>query len=84
MDQPKKASETSWEINGCYYYHGAELHQVVLVLAFDSEPRVTVVPLADLVAPDTRETTFRTTIARPNGDPIRGAYLALQWRLIKS
>lgn len=81
MDPPTKASDTSWQISGCYYYHNTELRQVVLVLAFDSEPRVTVVPLADVVAPDTRESNFSTTVTRPNGDPIRGAYLALQWRL---
>ena len=83
MDPPIKTSgeNPSWQINGCYYYHGVELRQVVLALAFDSEPRVTVVPLADVVAPDTRESNFSVTVARSNGNPIRGAYLALQWRL---
>jgi zona occludens toxin (predicted ATPase) len=84
MDPPTKTKtsgeNTSWQINGCYYFHNTELRQVVLALAFDSEPRVVVVPLADLVAPDTRESKFSVVVARPNGDPIRGAYLASQWR----
>ncbi len=82
MDPPTKTSgENSWQINGCYYMHNTELRQVVLALAFDSEPRAVVVPLADVVAPDTRESTFSVAVSRPNADPIRGAYLALQWRL---
>ena len=82
MDPPTKtSSENSWQINGCYYFHDTELRQVVLALAFDSDPRVVVVPLADVVAPDTRESNFSVVVSRPNADPIRGAYLALQWRL---
>jgi hypothetical protein len=81
MDPPTKASDTSWLVSGCYYYHNVELRQVVLALAFDSEPRVVVVPLADVVAPDTRESNFSVMVSRASGDLIRGAYLALQWRL---
>jgi zona occludens toxin (predicted ATPase) len=85
MDPPTKTNTSgenpSWQINGCYYFHNTELREVVLALAFDSEPRVVVVPLADVVAPDIRESNFSVMVSRPNGDPIRGAYLALQWRL---
>lgn len=83
MDPPTKTSgeHPSWQINGCYYFHNTELRHVALALAFDSEPRVVVVPLADVVAPDTRESNFIAMVSRPNGEPIRGAYLAaLQWR----
>jgi hypothetical protein len=83
MDPPTKTSgeNPSWQINGCYYFHDTEMRQVVLALAFDSEPRAVVVPLAEVVAPETRESNFSVVVPRPNGDPIRGAYLALQWRL---
>jgi len=83
IDAPTKTSGAvpSWQVSGCYYFHNTELRQVVLALAFDSEPRVVVVPLADVVASDTRESNFSVAVSRPNGDPIRGAYLALQWRI---
>lgn len=83
MDAPTKTNgqSPSWQVSGCYYFHNTELRQVVLALAFDSEPRVVVVPLADVVASDTRESNFSLAVPRPNGDPIRGAYLALQWRV---
>jgi len=83
LDPPRRVSENSsdWRFSGCFYSHGLEIRDAVIVVLPEGRPDLFVMPLADHVAPTERETRFSFLRSLVDGDASRArAYLAFHWR----
>ena len=83
LDPPRRVSENSsdWRFSGCFYSHGLEIRDAVIVVIPEGRPDLFVMPLADHVAPTERETRFSFLRSLVDADASRArAYLAFHWR----